>query len=99
MALWILQVPLALPLGLLVFIGTFIPLIGSPIAMAVATVVALAARGPKSALVRKGLIILIGQLEGNVLQTLVMGKKVILQHVEVEEGGAEGRQSSEGGGR
>ena len=82
-ALWILQVPLALPLGLLVFIGTFIPLIGSPIAMAVATVVALAARGPIIALVSMGLIILIGQLEGNVLQPLVMGKQVSLHPVVV----------------
>lgn len=82
-ALWILQVPLALPLGLLVFIGTFIPLIGSPIAMAVATVVALAARGPIIALVSMGLIVLIGQLEGNVLQPLVMGKQVSLHPVVV----------------
>ena len=82
-ALWILQVPLALPLGLLVFIGTFIPLIGSPVAMAIATVVALAARGPIIALVSMGLIILIGQLEGNVLQPLVMGKQVSLHPVVV----------------
>src|SRR5690625_3868482 len=67
-ALWILQVPLAFPLGLLVFIGTFIPLIGSPLAMAIATVVALAARGPVIALVSMGLIVLIGQFEGNILQ-------------------------------
>jgi len=82
-ALWLLQVPLALPLGLLVFIGTFIPLIGSPIAMAIATVVALAARGPIIALVSMGLIVLIGQFEGNVLQPLVMGKQVSLHPVVV----------------
>src|SRR5690625_8040900 len=40
-ALWILQVPLSLPPGLLVFIGTFISLLGSPIAIAVASVLAL----------------------------------------------------------
>lgn len=80
-ALWLLQVPLALPLGLLVFIGTFIPLIGSPVAMAIATVVALAARGPIIALVSMGMIVLIGQLEGNVLQPLVMGKQVSLHPV------------------
>lgn len=80
-ALWILQVPLAFPLGLLVFIGTFIPLIGSPLAMAIATVVALAARGPVIALVSMGLIVLIGQFEGNILQPLVMGKQVSLHPV------------------
>jgi len=45
-ALLILRVPLALPLALLTFFATFIPLIGAPIALFVATLVALAARGP-----------------------------------------------------
>ena len=37
---------IALPLALLTFFATFIPLIGAPIALFVATLVALAARGP-----------------------------------------------------
>lgn len=47
-ALFALGVPLALPLALLEFLAAFIPLIGSPIALAVAAVVALAAKGPSS---------------------------------------------------
>lgn len=82
-ALTILRVPLSAPLGVLVFLGTFIPLIGSPLAMIVAVIVALAANGPLVALAVLVLIVLIGQFEGNVLQPLVMGKQVDLHPVAV----------------
>jgi len=75
-ALLILRVPLALPLALLTFFATFIPLIGAPIALFVATLVALAARGPLIALLVLALIVIIGQIEGNLLQPLVMGRAV-----------------------
>jgi len=79
----ILQVPLVAPLAVLVFIGTFIPLIGAPAAMVVAMVVALAAKGPLWA-VGVGIgIALIGQIEGHVLQPLIMGKQVSLHPVVV----------------
>ena len=75
-ALLILQVPLALPLALLTFFATFIPLIGAPIALFVATLVALAARGPLIALLVLALIVVIGQIEGHLLQPLVMSRAV-----------------------
>lgn len=74
--LLILRVPLAVPLALLVFFGTFIPLIGAPVAMFTAVIVALAARGPLIALLVLLGIALVGQIEGNVLQPLVMSKAV-----------------------
>ena len=74
--LLILGVPLALPLSLIVFFGTFIPLIGAPIAMFIAVIVALAAKGPVIALIVLLGIALLGQLEGHVLQPLVMSKAV-----------------------
>ncbi len=74
--LLILKVPLAVPLALLVFFGTFIPLIGAPVAMVVSVVVALAARGPIIALVVLAGIALLGQFEGHVLQPLVMSRAV-----------------------
>lgn len=77
-ALSLLRVPLALPLTLLEFFAAFVPLIGSPIALAVATVVALAGRGPFTALAVIVLIIVIGQLEGHVLHPLVMSWAVRL---------------------
>ena len=75
-ALLILRVPLALPLALLTFFATFIPLIGAPIALFVATLVALAARGPLVALLVLALIVIIGQIEGHLLQPLVMSRAV-----------------------
>ena len=75
-ALLIMRVPLALPLAMLTFFATFIPLIGAPIALFVATLVALAARGPLIALLVLALIVLIGQIEGHLLQPLVMSRAV-----------------------
>ncbi len=75
-ALLILRVPLALPLAMLTFFATFIPLIGAPIALFVATLVALAARGPLIALLVLALIVVIGQIEGHLLQPLVMSRAV-----------------------
>ncbi|GAB4085372.1 AI-2E family transporter [Myceligenerans cantabricum] len=79
----IIGVPLSAPLGVLVFIGTFIPLIGAPLAMIIAAVVALAADGPLAALFVIIGIAAIGQLEGHVLQPLIMGKQVSLHPVVV----------------
>lgn len=82
-ALYLLGVPLALPLALLEFFAAFVPLIGSPIALAVAAVVALAAKGPIIAAVVVCLIVVIGQIEGHVLHPLVMGWAVRLHPVVV----------------
>nr|WP_227026185.1 AI-2E family transporter [Streptomyces fodineus] len=77
-ALLVLRVPLALPLTLLEFFATFVPLVGSPVALAVATIVALAGRGPLTAAAVLALIVVIGQLEGHVLHPLVMSWAVRL---------------------
>ncbi|GIG39509.1 AI-2E family transporter [Cellulomonas phragmiteti] len=79
----VLQVPLAAPLAVLVLIGAFIPLIGAPAAMVVAMIVALAANGLWSAVAVGVGIALIGQLEGHILQPLIMGKQVSLHPVVV----------------
>lgn len=81
--LTVLRVPLAAPLAVLVLIGAFIPLIGAPAAMVVAMIVALAANGLWSAVAVGVGIALIGQLEGHVLQPLIMGKQVSLHPVVV----------------
>jgi len=69
-------VPLALPLASLVFLGAFIPLVGAVVAGALAVVVALIAKGLIFALITLGLVIAVQQLEGHVLQPLVMGRAV-----------------------
>ena len=82
-ALLVLRVPLALPLSLLVFFATFLPIIGAPLALAVATVVALAGRGPLIAVFVLVLIVVIGQFESHVLQPLVMSRAVAIHPVVV----------------
>ncbi|MEU1008673.1 AI-2E family transporter [Streptomyces sp. NPDC005890] len=76
--LLVLRVPLALPLTLLEFFAAFVPLVGSPVALGVATIVALAGRGPLTAVGVLVLIVVIGQLEGHVLHPLVMSWAVQL---------------------
>jgi len=82
-ALLILRVPLALPLALLTFFAAFIPLIGSPMALGVATVVALAARGPLIASLVLILIVVIGQIEAHLLHPMVMSRAVNLHPLAV----------------
>ncbi|MFG2606343.1 AI-2E family transporter [Streptomyces sp. NPDC048514] len=77
-ALLVLRVPLALPLALLEFFAAFVPLVGSPVALGVATIVALAGRGPVTAAAVLVLIVVIGQLEGHVLHPLVLSWAVRL---------------------
>ena len=71
-------VPLAVPLAVLVFFGAFVPIIGAFVSGFVAVVVALATRGVVAALVVLVAIIVIQQVEGHLLQPLVMGRLVRL---------------------
>ena len=82
-ALYALRVPLALPLAVLEFLAAFVPLVGSPVALAVASVVALATRGPVTALLVLALIVVIGQIEGHLLHPLIMSWAVSLHPVVV----------------
>ncbi|WP_166907726.1 AI-2E family transporter [Mycobacterium sp. DL440] len=79
----IMGIPLALPLASLVFMGAFIPLVGAVVAGFVAVVVALLAKGFVYALITLGLIIAVQQLEGHVLQPLVMGRAVSIHPLAV----------------
>ena len=78
-----LGVPLALPIGVLVFLASFIPIVGAVLTGAVAVLVALVAIGPGTALAMLGVVLLVQQVESNVLQPLVMGKAVALHPVAV----------------
>ena len=79
----ILGVPLAVPLGVLVFLGSFIPVIGALISGAVAVLLAMVALGPVQALIMLGIVLLVQQLESHILQPLIMGKAVSLHPLAV----------------
>jgi predicted PurR-regulated permease PerM len=72
--LLILGVPLALPLALLTFLGGFVPVIGAVLAGLVAVLVAWAAVGTQAALITLGIVVAVQQLEGNVMQPMIMGR-------------------------
>ncbi|WP_238425653.1 AI-2E family transporter [Micromonospora parastrephiae] len=78
LALVVLRVPLALPLALITFLGGFVPIIGATVAGAVAVLVALAANGPTTALLTLAAVIAVQQIEGNLLEPLVMKRQVRL---------------------
>ncbi|ALS57846.1 AI-2E family transporter [Rathayibacter toxicus] len=73
---FLLGVPLALPLSGLVFLGSFVPVIGAVVTGALAVFVALVYNGPLIALVLLIVVLAVQQLEGHVLQPLVMGSAV-----------------------
>lgn len=72
----VLGVPLVIPLAALVFLGAFIPIIGSFLAGSVAVLVALVSVGPIKALIALGVVVAVMQLEGHVLQPLLLGRAV-----------------------
>lgn len=74
----ILGIPLALPLGVLVFLLSFIPLVGATVAGTLAALVALVTHGWISALIVVGIVVLVNQLEGNLLQPVLMGRALRL---------------------
>ncbi|MFS8498928.1 MAG: AI-2E family transporter [Micromonosporaceae bacterium] len=85
LGLAILQVPLAVPLAALVFLGAFVPIVGAFVSGGVAVLVALvdtpapgllAGGGVIKALMVLGLILLVQQVEGNILQPVIMSRAV-----------------------
>lgn len=76
--LLIVGVPLALPLAVLVFVTAFIPVVGATIAGAIAALVALVTNGPAIAFAVIGWIIVVNQIEGNILQPVIMGRTLSL---------------------
>ena len=74
----ILQVPFVLAIGVLVFLGAFVPMVGATVAGTVAVLVALVDQGPITALLMLGVVILVQQIEGHVLQPFLMGRWVSL---------------------
>ena len=66
--------PLVLPLAVLTFFGGFVPIIGAFVAGAFAVLVALVSNGVGTALIVLGIVILVQQIEGNILQPIIQGR-------------------------
>jgi len=72
----LLGVPFIAAIGVLVFLGAFVPMIGATVAGSVAVLVALVDQGPWTALLMFGGVILVQQIEGHILQPFLMGRFV-----------------------
>jgi predicted PurR-regulated permease PerM len=82
-SLWILGVPLLVPLTILVFLAAFVPLVGILVAGTVAVLVTLGTKGWIAALILVVIFILENQLESHLLQPLVVGRMVRLHPLAV----------------
>lgn len=68
--------PLVIPIAILVFLASFIPVVGAVVSGVVAILIALIFLGPIPAVIMLGVVLLVQQLEGHVLQPIVMGTAV-----------------------
>jgi predicted PurR-regulated permease PerM len=68
--------PLVIPIAILVFLGSFIPIIGAIVTGTIAVLVALVSFGFWPAVIMLGIVLLVQQIESHVLQPLIMGTAV-----------------------
>lgn len=68
--------PLVIPIAVAVFLGSFVPVVGAVLTGALAVFVALVFLGPLPAVIMVGIVLLVQQIEGHVLQPFVMGHAV-----------------------
>jgi len=71
---WLLGVPFALPIAVLTFFGGFVPIVGAFVAGAIATLVALVSNGVWTAVAVLAIVLVVQQLEGNVMQPILVGR-------------------------
>lgn len=83
LGLVILGVPLALPLAILVLFGGLFPIVGAVATGALAVLVALADGGLTTGLIVLAIVIVVQQVEGNVLEPLILGRTIHLHPIVV----------------
>lgn len=78
LGLWVLGVPLAFPLAVVVFLGGLFPIVGAFVSGLLAVLVALADDGLGKALLVLALVAVVQQVEGNVLGPFILGRATAL---------------------
>jgi putative heme transporter len=79
----VLRLPFVVPLTLLVFLTSFVPIVGAILSGAVAVLIALVVDGWTTALVMLAVVVVVQQVETHVLQPFVMGRAVALHPLAV----------------
>ncbi len=82
-ALWLIGVPLVVPLAILTFFAAFVPVVGAIAAGTVCALVALVGGGPVDALLVIGATLFVQQLEGNVLYPMIVGRQMELHPIAI----------------
>jgi predicted PurR-regulated permease PerM len=83
LGLWVIGVPLVLPLAVLTFVGAFVPVLGAIVAGAVAALVALVSGGVDDMVLVIVVVLVVQQVESNVLHPIVMGRALPLHPMAV----------------
>ncbi|PSM39393.1 AI-2E family transporter [Streptomyces dioscori] len=76
LGIFFLDVPMAVPLAVFIFLGAFIPLVGAVISGALAVVVALVTQGVFTAVMTLAVVLAVQQIEGHILQPFILGRAV-----------------------
>ena len=82
--------PLIIPIAIAVFLGSFVPLVGAIATGSLAVLVALVFGGPVAGIAMLGVVLLVQQVEGHILQPLVLGSAVKVHPLAVVFGVAAG---------
>lgn len=88
--LFIIDVPMAVPLAVIVFVASFVPLVGAIVSGALAVVVAVVTNGVMDAVLVLGVVLLVQQIEGHILQPFILGRMVRVHPLAVVLGVAAG---------
>lgn len=76
LGLFILQVPMAIPLAVIVFLFAFVPIIGAIVSGALAVVVAFVTDGFFTAMLVFCVVLIVQQVESQILQPFILGRLV-----------------------
>lgn len=83
LVLWFLGVPLAVPLGVLVFLGSFIPIVGAVVFGGLAVLVTLLSQGLFAGIVVLVVLVVENQIEAHLLQPFIVGRAVRIHPVAI----------------
>lgn len=79
----VLRVPFVIPIVVVAFLASFVPIVGTLVAGVVPTALALVERGPAIAIAMLAIVVVVHQLESHVLQPILMGNAVALHPLAV----------------
>ncbi|MFC1412838.1 AI-2E family transporter [Streptacidiphilus sp. N1-12] len=81
--IYLLGVPLAVPISVLIFLGAFVPLVGALVTGTIAVLIGLVTHGVFTALMVLVVLLVVQQIEGHLLQPLILGRAVRVHPIAV----------------